>query len=68
MLIKNKTSLAYEDVGKIIDRLIKSSEGNTFYFGKKESVYVSYNKKKYKLSITYLKKYTKLILEEVNNG
>ena len=70
MLIINKTNLNNEEIGRIIDYIISKGKEDTYYYGKYESFTVvsAKNEKFYKVDIKYLKRYTKFIITEENNG
>lgn len=70
MKIINKTSLSYKEIGEMIDEIIKSSNGDTLYYGKIDYYqFKRYNIEqnkydKYKVQIRYLKSYVEWVFYE----
>lgn len=65
MLIKNKTDLTYQEIGRFIDSLIRNSREETLYYGKKDRIIVAYKGEEYKVTIEYKKRYVVYLFEEV---
>ncbi len=57
MKIINNTDLSYEQIGEVMDFIIKTSEVDTQYYGKKERLKVNRLSKVIKIQIRYLKRY-----------
>lgn len=58
MRIINETNLEYATIGMIIDKIMKSNNGNTAYYGKVEFAILVVGTHKIKVQIRYLKRYT----------
>ena len=71
MKIINKANLSYKEIGEMIDEVIKSSNGDTLYYGKIDYYQfkrfnIDENKyDKYKIQIRYLKSFTEWFIEKV---
>lgn len=57
MKIVNNTDLSYKEIGEVMDLIIKTSEVDTQYYGKKERLKVNRLSKVIKIQIRYLKRY-----------
>ena len=57
MKIVNNTNLSYEQIGEVMDFIIKTLEVDTQYYGKKERFKVNRLSKVIKIQIRYLKKF-----------
>ena len=69
MLIVNKTDLSYEEIGKLIDDIIKQNKGKDFDEKVKTAIYKFDWLNIIQVNVYYLKKYTKvIILERGKNG
>lgn len=66
MKIVNNTNLPYKVIGEWIDTIQKNCSGTTCYYGKIDSYIIDYKKKRYKVQIRYLKKYTEWRINENN--
>ena len=64
MLIRNKTDLTYQEIGRFIDAFIRNSIGDTLYYGKKDKVILAYKGEEYKVTIEYKKRYVLYVFEE----
>lgn len=64
MLIKNKTDLTYQEIGRFIDNLIRNSLDETIYFGKRDRLVLVYKGEEYKVTIEYKKRYVVYTFEE----
>lgn len=53
--IINKTSLSYSQVGELIDLIIKTTDGETHYYGQIQGCKVQYNNIKIRIDIRYMK-------------
>jgi hypothetical protein len=57
MKIINNTSFNYEDIGKLIDKVLNYNQGETNYVGKIYVCGMLYKGKEITIQIRYLKKY-----------
>ena len=64
MLIVNKTDLSYEEIGKLIDDIIKQNKGKDFDEKVKTAIYKFDWLNIIQVNVYYLKKYTKVIILE----
>ena len=64
MLIRNKTDLTYQEIGRFIDSFIRNNVGTTLYYGKKDRVILAYKGEEYKVTIEYKKRYVLYVFEE----
>ena len=64
MLIVNKTDLSYEEIGKLIDDIIKQNKGKEFDKKIKTAIYKFDWFNVIQVDVYYLKKYTKFIFLE----
>ena len=65
MKIINNTSFNYEAIGKLIDKIIEESDGDTHYVGQIYICGMLYKGKEIKIQIRYLKKYVEWRFDEV---
>lgn len=65
MKIVNNTSLNYEAIGKLIDKIIEESYDDTHYEGQIYICGMLYKGKEIKIQIRYLKKYVEWRFDEV---
>lgn len=65
MKIVNNTSLNYEAIGKLIDKIIDESYDDTHYAGQIYICGMIYKGKEIKVQIRYLKKYVEWRFDEV---
>ena len=65
MKIVNNTSLNYEAIGKLIDKIINESYDDTHYAGQIYICGMLYKGKEIKIQIRYLKKYVEWRFDEV---
>jgi len=64
--IKNNTDLSIELVAKVIDHYMDTGDpGETFYFGKVDSITFDVYERKFKCTVLYLKREIQYIIEEV---
>ena len=63
--IINQTSLSYSQVGELIDLIIKTTDGETHYYGQIQGCNVKYDNMKIRIQIRYLKQYVEWNFEEV---
>lgn len=68
MKIVNNTNLTYKEIGMLIDDIIKSSIGDTNYYGKVEWTVVKFATHQIRIQIRYLKKYVEWRFDEVKNA
>lgn len=61
MKIVNKTDLSYEEIGKIIDMVIRDGNDETHYAGQIQWSIVALGFKKVQVQIRYLKRYTEWV-------
>lgn len=61
MKIVNKTDLSYEEIGKIIDMVIRDGNDGTHYVGQIQWSIVAIGFKKVQVQIRYLKRYTEWV-------
>ena len=66
MLIVNKTDLSYEEIGKLLDDIIKQNKGKEFDKKIKTAIYKFDWFNIIQVDIYYLKKYTKIVVWEKN--
>ena len=64
MLIVNKTDLSYEEIGKLLDDIVKQNKGKEF--DKNIGKYQKDIDNIIQVDIYYLKKYTKIVVWEKN--
>ena len=64
MKIVNNTDLPYKVIGQIIDDTILKTNADTIYYGKVYYFEVESIYKKYKVQITYFKRYVEWRFEE----
>lgn len=65
MKIVNNTSLNYEAIGKLMDKIIEESYDDTHYAGQIYICGMIYKDKEIKIQIRYLKKYVEWRFDEV---
>ena len=65
MKIVNNTSLNYEAIGKLIDKIINESYDDTHYAGQIYICGMLYKGKEIKIQIRYFKKYVEWRFDEV---
>ena len=66
MLIVNKTDLSYEEIGKLLDDIVKQNKGKEFDKKIKTAIYKFDWFNIIQVDIYYLKKYTKIVVWEKN--
>ena len=62
MLIVNKTDLSYEEIGKLIDDIIKQNKGKKYDDKVKTAIYKFDWFNVIQVDVYYLKKYTKIVI------
>ena len=62
MLIVNKTYLSYEEIGKLLDDIVKQNKGKEFDKKIKTAIYKFDWFNIIQVDVYYLKKYTKIII------
>ena len=66
--IKNNTDLSIELIAKVIDHYMDTGDpGETFYFGKIDSITFKMYERKFKCTVLYLKREIQYIIEEVQD-
>ena len=68
MLIKNNTSLDYESIGILIDKIQKETYGATLYEGLLQACKIKWYEKTIKIQIRYLKRYVEWYFEELKDS
>ena len=66
MLIVNKTDLSYEEIGKLLDDIVKQNKGKEFDKKIKTAIYKFDRFNLIQVHVYYLKKYTKIVVWEKN--
>jgi hypothetical protein len=65
MKIINTTTLNYQTIGLMMDKIIESSQGDTIYYGKIEFCRMSVGNRTINVQIRYLKRYVEWYFSEV---
>ena len=63
-LIVNNSDLTNTDIGKFLDQIKETYQGETIYYGKVDRIWFLHKNKRYRLDIKYLKRYTSFIFKE----
>lgn len=69
-MVINKTDLTREEIGKMMDQIIRDCEVDTLYYGKVNKYRIAHGKtfaerKGYSVEVRYLKRYVKWTFTEV---
>lgn len=63
-LIVNNSDLTNTDIGKFLDQIKETHQGETIYYGKVDRIWFLHKGKRYRLDIKYLKRYTSFRFKE----